>query len=319
MLTLRFATHTYQLPDRWEELSSDQFIHLVGFLTAHSTGALTADMVKTLYFLDVAGIHKRKVHNTNQANTFSENVYRISRNLNFMFRVVYENNQAIRTMPSEFTNLLERWLPEDLEGDEPELRVARKLKKHVEIDCTFARNLVPYLKIKKMQYPGYRMDLTGEILNTDLPAGDFIDASTLHDQYMKTGSDQILDQMVTRLYKLPDGTAAGIPLNTKIAILFNFRAILLFLTHRTQYGILWNSGTNQDGKISIGFVDSLYSLAKAGYGDTTRLKTVSVVEFLDLLLKEVIDTVKSLHDMKMDLVKIAEATKLSINQINSIL
>lgn len=320
MLILRFATRSYQLPDRWEELSSDQFIHLVGLLTAYSTGELTADMVRTLYFLEVAGIHKRKVRSAQQAETFSENVYRISRNLNFMFQVVYDNNQAIRSMSDEFRGLLERWLPEDLEGNEPELRVARKLKKNVEIDCTFAKNLVPFLKIRKRRYPGYRMDLTGEVLNTDLPAGDFIDASTLHDQYMKSGSGQILDQLVARLYKLPEGAAAGIPMETKTAILFNFRAILLFLTHRTQYGILWKSGsTNQDEKISIGFVDSLYSLAKAGYGDTTRLKTVSLVEFLDLLLKEVIDTVKSLRDMKMDLVKISEVTKLSINQINSIL
>ena len=174
--------------------------------------------------------------------------------------------------------------------------------------------------MRRAIYPGFRMNRIGEVLNTDLPAGDFIDATTLHDQYMKSGSEEILNQMVSLLYKLPEGVAASIPAGTRAAILFNFRAILLFLTHQTQYGILWKAGkTNQDEKISIGFVDSLYSLAKAGYGDTTRLKTISVVEFLDLLLKEVIDTVKTLKDAKMDLTKIAEVTKLSLNQIQSIL
>ena len=320
MLTIYFGQHSYQIQDQWEDLTPDQFIHLVDLLTSFTNGDLTTDMVRTLFFLKVAGIKPRRIRSKEKEELYSENVFRISRRLNFMFRVVYENEKAIQSMNPEVRHELLRWLPEEIEGDIPELRIARKLKKHIEIDCIFAKNLVPEIRMRRAIYPGFRMNRIGEVLNTDLPAGDFIDATTLHDQYMKSGSEEILNQMVSLLYKLPEGVAASIPAGTRAAILFNFRAILLFLTHQTQYGILWKAGkTNQDEKISIGFVDSLYSLAKAGYGDTTRLKTISVVEFLDLLLKEVIDTVKTLKDAKMDLTKIAEVTKLSLNQIQSIL
>jgi len=320
MLTLQFANRTHQLPDQWEELNQDQFVGLVQLLTSFTQGDLTPDMVRTLFFLDLADIKPRRTRSKEQAALFSENVFRISRNLTFMFRIQYENDKAIRAMGKDIQGLLERYLPEEIEEDLPELRVAGKLKKHLEIDGVFAKNLVPEIRIRRKVYQGYRFTRIGGVLNTDLPAGDFIDASTLHDQYMLSGEEEHLNEMVRILYKLPDGVAGRVPDATRAAILFNFRAILLFLTHQTQYGILWRKGSaKQDEKISIGFVDSLYSLAKAGYGDTTRLKTISLVEFLDLLLKEIIDAVKQLKEAKKNVAEIAELTKLTIHQVQSIL
>ena len=320
MLTLQFKEHAYQIPNQWEELNTDQFIYLIDLLNSHTAGELTADMVRTLFFLKIAGIKPRKIYSKESADLYSENIYRISRNLTFMFRVVYDNAAALRSMESDYRNLLERYLPEELEGEVPELRVARKLKKHLEIDAIFAKNLIPEIRIRRRNYPGFKFDRIGGILNTDLPAGDFINASTLHDLFMESGNQEQLDMMISILYKLPAGVATKVADDIKAAVLFNFRSIMQFISQQTQYGLLWNKGNSvQENKISIGFVDSLYSLSKAGYGDASHLKSISLVEFLDLLLKEVIDTVKSLQSSKMDMVKISEITKLSINQIQSIL
>ncbi len=61
--------------------------------------------------------------------------------------------------------------------------------------------------------------------------------------------------------------------------------------------------------------DSLYSLSKAGYGDIENLKKMSLIEMLNLLVKELRDAVHSLQGMEKSPTEIVEATKLSLDQV----
>lgn len=322
MLTIQFDKKSYNLPDQWEELKPQQFIRLVELLTSFSVNKMDPETLRALFLLEVAGIQPRRIRSQKSQCIFTENVYRIGRNLNFMFQVVYKNTAAIASMAPEIRELLKRNLPDELDMDIPEIRVAHKLKKHIEVDMLFAKNLIPKIRIGKKEYPGYRFDRTGGILNTNLPAGDFIDACNLLDQLNETGDERYLDEIIRILYHLPEDLPDGFHLpneGVRAAILFNFRAVLLFLSQNTHYGILWNRPTGKKApKLSIGFIDSLYSLSKAGYGDISRLRKVSLVEFLDLLLKEISDAVKQLKDAGKNLLEIAETTKLTLEQVQSI-
>lgn len=329
MLQIKFKKKTYELPNAWNELSQSQFVFLVSLLTQFSKGTLSANQVRTLLFLEVAGIRPRRFRKSEQESLFSENVYRISREMNFMFLVEYANEKAFAALSAEVQELLSKYLPEEITDDSAELRAALKLKKSVRVDAIFARNLVPIIQTRRGKFEGYYFDADGSILTTNLQADQFIEASVLYDQFLKTGEDLYLDLLVATLY--PDGPyqaaqvrqsvsrVSAIDADTKMAIFFNFQALQLFLQQRTDYAVLWWKKPDNSGSAPAGVGDSLYSLAKAGYGDVKQLKKLSLIEMLDLLVKELRDAVQSLKSADKSPTEIMDATKLTLDQVTYLL
>lgn len=327
MLEVKFKKKTYSFPNAWEELTPKQFIYLVSLLMAFSKDQMSPDQVRTLFFLEVAGLKPRRFRNQEKEDLFSENVYRISRQLNFMFRIHYQNEKSFAVLPAKIRELLIRNLPEELDDTSADMRAARKLKKKVVIDGVFASNLVPEIKARRSKLSGYYFDLTGDLLSSDLQADQFIDASAAFDLYLNTREPVFLDLLVATLY--PDGLykssqiskntsrVTGIPLATKLAVFFNFQAVQLFLQEGTDYSVLWwkSAGQSKKKEKGLGLGDSLYSLSKAGYGDIKALKKMSLIEMFNLMVKELRDAVHSLQDMEKSPTEIVEATKLSLDQV----
>jgi len=320
MLEITFNTHTYPIPEKWEELTPQQFIYLVDLLRGYSRGEISAESVRALFFLEAAGIKPQRIRLKEQADRFSENVFRIASQLNFMFRIEYENKKAISAFPKGIQSLLHRLLPEEIGDESAEIRAARKLKKQRVIDAVFGINLIPEIPIRRKVLKGYRFDLTGNIIQLDLKAGQFIDACTVYDQFSETGDPVYLDMITAILYgNEPVGLVRQVPAATKASVLFNFQANLLFLQENTDYSVLWwNQPVKTKKKTSnrLGFSDSLYTIAKAGYSDLQNLKDLPVIDFLNLLIKELRDAVLALKESKKNNAEIAEATKLTLDQVN---
>jgi hypothetical protein len=115
---------------------------------------------------------------------------------------------------------------------------------------------IPEIKARRKKYTGYYIDLTSNLLDTNLRADQFIDASMAFDLCMKTREDYYLDLLVAILY--PDG-------------------------------------------------------------DIKTLKKLTLVELLELMVKELRDAVQSLSGMDKTSIEIVEATKLSLEQVNFLL
>ncbi len=320
MLEIAFNNHAYRIPDRWEELTPQQFIHLVGLLRGFTRGELSTETVRALFFLDAAGLKLKRIHNQEQVDRFAENVYRIADQLNFMFRIEYENKKAFSAFSEGTRKVLYRILPEELADDSAEIRAARKLKKHRVIDAVVGKNLIPEVPLRRNTIRGYTFDQTGNLLQFDLTAGDFIDACTVYDQFSETGDPVYLDLITAALYGNPPiETIRKIDPDTKAAILFNFQSNLLFLQENTDYAVLWWTQPEKSKKKAtnrLGFSDSLYTIAKAGYGDLQGLKELPVIDFLNLLIKELRDAVLALKESKKNNAEIAEATHLTLAQVN---
>ena len=71
--------------------------------------------------------------------------------------------------------------------------------------------------------------------------------------------------------------------------------------------------------ISTGAQDALYGLSADGYGNLREISQMSVLQYLGILRKKMIESVRSLHASKMDVAKIANTTRLPIDVINDIL
>jgi ribosomal protein L32E len=314
----------YRYPDQWEELSSEQYLMLIELLLEFMQGHISAQEVRLAYFLNIANINPRAIVKRNRER-FHENLFRITRTLNFMFRYEYPDGSLDEIEP-ELRKSLAKTLPNDL-PDHVELQYVKKLKRQTLPDFLFAKNLLPEIEISRKKYPGYIFELHDEIIHTTLTAEQYVNANLLYGKYIDMRNTSYLDTLVATLY-CPKGsdaiafaeTTAKLDNVDKQAVFICFQAIQTFLATRTKYAILWNrKPAGKNDKLSLGLSDSIYSLSSAGYGSLSEVSQMPLTAFFDLLVKNIIDAVKTLRDMKMKKDEIAEKTGLSLAQINKII
>jgi hypothetical protein len=297
---------------------------LVMLLLEFMQGNISAQEVRLAYFLNVSNINPKAITKHNRER-FNENLFRITRTMNFMFQYEYPAG-ALDEIEPELRKALGKTLPGDL-PDHIELQYVKKLKRQTLPDFVFAKNLLPEIGIDGKKYPGYIFELHDEIIHTTLTAEQYVNANLLYGKYIGTRNTSYLDMLVATLY-CPKGAdaisfakiASKLDYVVKQAIFICFQSIQTFLATRTKYAMLWNrKPADKEDKFSLGLSDSIYSLSSAGYGSLTEVSKMPLTAFFDLLLKNIIDAVKTLRDMEVKKDEIAEKTGLSLAQINKII
>jgi len=327
MRTLYFGANTYQFPDRWEELSKNQFLQLVDALMDYSAGKSNALGCRSTWFCNMAEIDITR--RDNQNDIFWENIYRAANLFNFFFEIVYFDKatgerKSISHLPREIRENLQKNSPDQL-PDLPEYRWASKLAFRYVIDAVFAKNLLPNITIAGKSFPGYRFNLSGSVLSTSLTARDFIDATMVYNEYVTSHDPENLRQLIGILYFKnvinSEKYISQVPERVSFAILLNFQAILAFLMNKTRYSMIWSRKAveNRENKLSVGVADSIYMLSKQGYGSVNELSSENLIVYLDLLLKNIIDLVQFMNANKSTIEEIATETGLTINQIKKII
>lgn len=331
MRELFFGNKAYEFPTRWEELSREQFLALMESLIEFIDGKTNAAGCRAMWFCRIAGIDIRKRDNDNAL--FWENIYRASDIFRFFFEIQYIDPETrkpkdLHHLPKEIRDKLRRFTPDEL-PDYPEFRWAAKLKHRHVIDAVFSKNLLSELNINGKFYPGYRFGMDGNILTTSLTAGQFIDALTVYNEYVTHQGTEHLNLLIAVLYfrnqpEVVKKVVNTMPERVKMGILLNFQAIMAFLMNKTRYAIIWNRDGKDathgvSAKIDVGFADSIYSLAKNGFGTVAAIEKMNLVTYLDLLLKNIVDSVKILHENEINVAEIAERTNLSIAQVQRII
>lgn len=314
----------YAVVNAWEELSQDQFIYLADLLWRYQQGEIDAGEVRIQFFLYVSGLKPRRIRRAEREQLYCENVFRICQHMDFFFKWKYKNQKAFEAFPPELQERLLHTDPEDME-ESANIRAARKLKRHLEIDACFAKNLIPDLK-GNVRVQAYRFILTDQFLDTSLTAAQYVDAVTVFDNWSKKPTAESLNLLVAILYLAGKYTSeqayknveiiARYPEKVKRAILLNFMALHLFLSQQTQYAILFTgTGTDSKGKINLGFHESLYSLEKVGY---SNVEDMDLVKFLQVMVKELKDAVQTMHANEMKIEEIAKKVKLPIRDVRKL-
>lgn len=329
MRTLYFGSSTYEFPDKWDELNKEQYLELVDALISYTSGKVNAIGCRVTWFCNMAGIDIKRRDNEN--DLFWENIYRAADLFTFFFELEYFDKttgerKSLQHFPREIREKLRKHTPDTL-PDIPEYRWASKMAYRYVIDAIFAKNLLPEILIGGRSFPGYRFDLSGNLLTTSLTARDFIDATTAYNEYVANPDPGHLKMLIKSLYfskvKNPEQYLAQVSDRISFAVLLNFQAILAFLMNKTRYSLIWSrtpkkQDPDADGKLSIGLADSMYMLSKEGYGSVNELSRENLITYLDLLLKNIIDAAKFLHDNNSSLEEIATETGLTINQVKKI-
>lgn len=327
MRTLFLGDNTYEFPDRWEELDKNQYLELVDSLIDYSSGKANALGCRATWFCNMAGIDIKRRDNLN--DLFWENIYRAASLFTFFFEVEYfdaatGDKKTISHLPREIRENLRKNSPDTL-PNLPEYRWASKLEYRFVIDAVFPKNLLPDVIVFGKSYPGYRFNISSSVFSTSLTARDFIDATMVYNQYVETRDPENLRQLIGLLYfknvQSSEKLVREVSERDSFAILLNFQAILAFLMNNTRYSIIWSrkSSTASEKKLSVGVADSIYMLSKQGYGSVGELSRQNLVVYLDLLLKNVIDSVHMMHNNNATIEEIATETGLSITQVKKII
>ncbi len=329
MYKFYLGENPYSIKTSWEELSADEFISISGLIEKFRKGILNLFELRTFIILILLGFKNRRLR-IPEENKLEENIFMLSREVNFFFRIEYDDKKAFAALSKEARLQLLHYFPEDI-PEAPEIRAAIKLKKHIVLDIEFGKNILEEIRHGRQRYPGYIFTIADGIAQTSLTALQFSEAQKIVGQYSLNESDQLLNILCGVLYQPGVYSEAiardrsrvysSLPREVKLAVLLNFCAVTNFLVHQTKYAILFErpKKSKKVGKYSLGLAENIYMLSKRGYGDSLQMENANLFKFLDLLLKELTDQVAELHAMGKKKDEIAETMNLTIMQLNEIL
>ena len=283
MITLKLRK-TRQVPNRWHELDEAQFVRLSGAIADFEAGVTTFEQFKVM---TVAAILDVKVNRLKMTDTLFENLFRISEQLDFPYRILEKED-----------------------------------RKEVEFRICVNRQMMPKVKQNK----GYVFTVDSGMIETSIVSEQYVDALSVMKLYSSDHSEQILDMLVKILYcPLPYSkeNMQKVKLHQftreqKLAAYYNFRGLLEWIRRIDKYDIIFNSAEDRPGRSPLGMEGSLYSLSKAGYGVFRDICKLDLFTYLDLLLSMTIESIHSLKGCGLKPTEIAEKLNLTVGQISSV-
>ena len=319
-IKLIYKGQIYSVPNRWEQLSSQQFIRLVSDLFLMSAGKLSAGEVRINYLCDMMEWKKSRFRSEEQI----ANLITISEQITFIFQINYpENNEVLGGLDKDTYNQCRRIDPYRL--NIPLARILRKLDYHYVVDLCFCKQLLPEVFIGDIRHSGYTIDTSFGMLTCSLTALQYIEARELIDR----GAES-LPLMASILYfpsKQYDSEQAHslakdfarLPQDVLAAISFNFQAFNNYLFSRTSFSLLSKFIPKPDRPITTDASDALYDLSKEGLGDARQVEQMNVLTYFKVLRKKTIDAVKDMKGFGWDKAKISNEVGLPISIIDKIL
>ena len=249
----------------------------------------------------------------------------LAEQVTFPFTIVYpDNDAALQDLDSDTRKLCKRIPPHRLTG----ITIARYLSKlpyNYAVDSCFCKQMIPVIRFNDEElYSAYTIDTSFNRLTCSLTALQFIEARSLIG-----GSLEQLPLLAAILY-YPDRYSSDgahslahkfvkLPVDELTAIAFNFQAFVNYLFTKTEFKLLTEAKNTKVSAISTGALESLYNLSSDGLGDVDTIERMNILQYLTILRKKLIDTVRSLHSAKMEKIDIAKETGLPIHIINDIL
>ena len=311
----------YSIPNSWEGITPYLFQSLIHDIGLMAKGKLSVAMVRVNYVCRVMGWKLKKIKDSDGW----ANLAWLAEQVTFPFTIVYpDNDAALQDLDSDTRKLCKRIPPHRLTG----ITIARYLSKlpyNYAVDSCFCKQMITVIRFNDEElYSAYTIDTSFNRLTCSLTALQFIEARSLIG-----GSLEQLPLLAAILY-YPDRYSSDgahslahkfvkLPVDELTAIAFNFQAFVNYLFTKTEFKLLTEAKNTKVSAISTGALESLYNLSSDGLGDVDTIERMNILQYLTILRKKLIDTVRSLHSAKMEKIDIAKETGLPIHIINDIL
>ena len=275
MISITLKKKAWRIPDRWGELTPADGPRFVAMSSAMAS--FEEGLITFDEFRVRLTLAAAGIRKVPEiTDTMAENVYRLSELLTYPYR-----------------------LSERPDGS----RVA-------EIDVVLSENLLPELH----RVAGYRFhrDPSGK-MDCSLTAEQYIDALSLLQAHRATRQPSALQDIVRVLYP----GVKGVTPDEARAVAYNFRGILAWIRSIPSYALIFatEETASAPAKNPVGLAASVYTLAKAGYGSIAEVKGLPLFGYLDLLLQQTVESIRTLAASKLTPTKIAERLALPTDLI----
>lgn len=183
------------------------------------------------------------------------------------------------------------------------------------INSCFLAQLVPQFEVNGRSFNSYAINTSFGTLTCTLTALQFIEANEI-----LNSSKRQLPLLAAILYSpLPYSsvqahelaekmTGAGIVTLESIAL--NFQSLVNFIFTKTHFSVLTAGEKKLSAEITTGMEETLYNLSSDGMGNVETVEQMPLIKFLTILRKKLIESVRAMHEAKMNLVEISEKTGL---------
>jgi len=312
----------YSIPNSWESLTPELYMGLVRDLIRFAGGSLSVAEVRIGHVCRSMGWNPSKV----RSEDGWQNIVILSEQVTFPFLIEYpDGDAALDPLTPEQYRRCKRTDPSRLEGV-PIAHYLRRLDYRYVIDTCFCAQLLPSIgschpSIGSLQ--GYKVNNSFGRLTCSLTALQFIEARELLDRcdayplltailyYPGRYSSEGAHELAAALGAVPD--------EVHWAVSFNFRALVNFLFTRTEFKLLTEPKGTSQSAISTGALEALYNLSSDGLGTADQIEHLGLIQYLTILRKKLIESVRALHASKMDLADIGNETGLSVQTIKEMI
>ena len=283
MITLKLKK-TRQVPNRWHELSEEQFVRLAGVIADFEAGITNFEQFKVM---TAAAILDLKIDRLKMSDTLFENLFRISEQLDFPYRLHEKEDRK----EVEFRICINRQMQPKVKQNKGYVFTVDSGMIETSIVSEQYVDAISVMKIYSSDHSEQVLDMLVKILYCPLPYG-------------KENMQKVKLHQFSR--------------NQKLAAYYNFRGLLEWIRRIDKYDIIFNSAEDKPGKSPIGMEGSLYSLSKAGYGVFSEICKLDLFTYLDLLLSQTIESIHTLKGCGLKPTEIAEKLNLTVGQISSV-
>lgn len=310
----------YSIPNCWEQVHPANFIKLLQDMELMASGRLSVGMVRVRYVCNCMGWKLENFHSPEAV----QNLSWIAEQVTFPFIIQYpDNDAALQDLDDNTRKLCKRIDPSRLKGVGISHYLQRLPYKYV-LDSCFCSQLVPAIEANDQVYSSYKINASFGQLTCSLTALQFIEARKVAD-----GHRDLLPLLAAILY-YPDRYSsegaqrlafefANIPIEILQAVAFNFRAFVNFLFSKTEYRLLTAIKSDHEPTITTGALESLYNLSADGFGTANDVEQMNLLQYLTIIRKKLIESVRSLNASKMQLADIEKETGLPIHIIRQII
>ena len=319
-IELVYKGETYRIPNRWEGMSSDNYVALVADLLRMAAGKLSAGEVRINHLLRLMSWNKGRFRTEEQI----ANLVAISEQLTFLFQISYpDGNEVLDGLDDKSYELCRRVDPYRLHL--PIARVLRRLEYRYVVDLCFCAQLLPSIRAGSREYKGYTVNLGCGVLTCSLTALQYVEARELIGR-----GPEALPLMAAILYhpgkeydsrqaQALAGEFAALSPELLTAVSFNFQAFNNYLFSRTPFALLSKFRPRPDRPITTDASDALYDLSKEGLGNARQIERMNILTYLKVLRKKTIDAVRDMKGFGWDKAKISKEVGLPIYIIDKIL
>lgn len=326
MRELKIDKQIVKIPQSWDELTREQYIFLSGLMFKYSMQQIDFDALKIMFLCKILNLQivepkKRLPLKVLLKYAWSVIGFKLSR---IRYKISREDFIKFRTVAAE------AFLSQDKEEDLLAFNLIQ-----IANEITFLNTDAIEISLSKNPIPTIAGLGTGKkfsvglIIDTDFTAGTYSDAMDLVIAWEETGDINILNYLVALLYTNQDvhsiinskntlTKVERLPSMLKYAVYQWFISISAYFFKHPVYMHLFVGKQSEGEKIRLGMSETIIRLSKSGYGSIQEIRGKNLIEYMDLQIAELQESIRGALAAGMEPVKLAEKTGRTLTQIEQL-